>query len=117
MIDSLKLLSHDLILHPELHDLLVLLDIHLSAGLLPSLQLCVIVVFEYFGLVVDRPEYLILLLQLSQLFFLVLLDVLQVINRVLIHQRFFIRLNKFIVFIFIFFVIFFFLLPLVGLFD
>jgi hypothetical protein len=42
---------------------------------------------------------------------------LQVIDCVLIHQRFFIRLNKFIIFIFIFFVVFFFILSLVSLFD
>jgi len=60
VIDGLKLLGHDLILHPELHNLLILFDIHLSAGLL--LHKCIIIVFEYFRLIVDGPEYLIFFL-------------------------------------------------------
>jgi hypothetical protein len=67
VIDGLKLLGHDLILHPELRNLLILFNIHLSAGLLPaptSLRLCIFIVFEYFRLIVDGPEYLIFFLQL-----------------------------------------------------
>jgi hypothetical protein len=113
VIDGLKLLGHDLILHPELRNLLILFNIHLSAGLLPaptSLRLCIIIVFEYFRLIIDSPEYLIFFLQLRELLPLILFDVLKVINRILIHQRIFIRLNKFIILIFIFFIVFFFLL-------
>ena len=115
MIDRLKLLCHYLILHPQLLHLLVLLDIHLPACFLTPLRLCV-VVFEYFGFIVDCPEDLVVFVQLCQLLFLSLFDILQVINGVLIHQGIFIGLSKFVIFIFIFLIILFFLMLCVCLF-
>lgn len=94
MIDGLKLLGHDLVLEPELLHLFVLLDVHLPACLLPSSSyLCIVVVFEYFSFIIDCPEYFAVLIQLSQFVSLILLDVLQVIYRVFVHQCLFIWLS------------------------
>lgn len=121
MIDGLKLLGHDLVLEPELLHLLVLLDVHLPARLLPSSSryLCiVVVVFKYFSFIIDCPEYFVVLIELSQFVSLILLDILQVIYRVFVHQGLFIRLRQFIILIFLFLIVFFlFLLFRLGLLE
>ncbi len=107
IIDGLKLLGHNLVLHPKFLHLLVLLDVHLPARLLPSRLLSIVVVFEYFRLIIDSSEYLIVLIEFSEFISLIPLDVLQVIYRALIHQGLFVGLRQVIILIFLFLVVFF----------
>ena len=89
MVDSLELLSHDLILHPEFLDLFVFFDVHFAVSLLAAINRLlnsIIVIFKYFGFISDRLEYLVFLFKLFETLLLIFFDILEIYNCFLIYQ-------------------------------